>query len=119
MVEFAFAISILLALVFGIIEFAWVLHGHITLTGAVREGARIAVVGDHSGNDEATVKSEAKDAVIKHARIFNLLPGDIEVTPGIYGENTVVEVEEAELPLLIGIIPSITLRNYSASMMHE
>ena len=79
MLEFAIAIPVLLALIFGIVEFAWILNGHITITGAVREGVRLAVVSDHSVKNQAVIKDEAKDAVIAHAATFQLDKGDIEV----------------------------------------
>ena len=44
-IEFAFVVMILVVLVMGIIEFGWILRGHITLTGAAREGVRAAIVG--------------------------------------------------------------------------
>jgi Flp pilus assembly protein TadG len=47
-IEFAILLPLLLTLVIGIIEFGWILTGYITITGAAREGARVAVVdGDY------------------------------------------------------------------------
>jgi Flp pilus assembly protein TadG len=48
LIELAIIIPFLLILVVGIIEFGWIFNGYITFTGAVREGARVAVVnGDY------------------------------------------------------------------------
>ncbi len=65
--EFAFVIPILLLLVFGIIEFGWIFHGYITLSGAAREGARAAVVMDGIDIDE----TEIENIIKSHARIFD------------------------------------------------
>lgn len=43
-IEFALVLPILLVLVMGIIEFGYIFNGYIILTGAAREGARVAVV---------------------------------------------------------------------------
>lgn len=45
LIEFALVIPILLILVMGIIEFGYIYNGYIIITGAAREGARVAVVG--------------------------------------------------------------------------
>lgn len=44
LVEFALVLPILILLILGMIEFGWILNGKITLTSAVREGARAAIV---------------------------------------------------------------------------
>jgi len=123
MLEFAIAIPVLLALIFGIIEFAWILNGHITLTGAVREGARIAVVSNHSSKDPEDIKDEAREAVIAHAATFQLEKGDIAVDLGPYKGETTVTVGEAKLPLLVGFFPLINnpyvIKDVKATMMQE
>jgi Flp pilus assembly protein TadG len=51
LVELAIVTPVLLLLVMGIIEFGWIFNGFITITGAAREGARVAVVdvdGDYT-----------------------------------------------------------------------
>ena len=44
-VEFALIVPILLAMLLGIIEFAWMARSHLMLANAAREGARAAAVG--------------------------------------------------------------------------
>lgn len=123
-IEFAFAVPILFAFIFGIIEFAWVLHGYITLSGAVREGARLAVVSSYSEDNMVDLETAVQDAVIKHARILEIERSDIKIDPelgsGNYKEETSVKVTEANLPLLTGIIgKEHVITNLEASMMHE
>ena len=57
-VEFAIILPILLLLVMGIIQFGFIFNGQITLTSAVREGARYAVVG----NTDADVVKRVEDS---------------------------------------------------------
>ena len=111
MVEFAIIALLLFTLLFGIIEFGWVFFGWITLTGAVREGARLAIVGE----DE----SDIREAVETHARVFEGLSVDIptEMAQGTY---TTISAE-GDLPLLIGFFfneGSISL-SAEASMRQE
>ena len=49
LIELALIMPILLVLLLGLIEFGWIYNGYITITGAAREGARVAAVGgNHS-----------------------------------------------------------------------
>ena len=120
MIEFAIVALLLFFLIFGIMEFAWILLGHITLTGAVREGARQAVVSHYSGISE----NDIKKVVMDHAWNLQFSEADIEVDlESSYGQETSVEVKEAELPLLTGIFPFISnpyvISEVKATMMHE
>lgn len=49
LVEFALVLPLLLILVFGVIDFGMGLRSYISLTNAVREGARFAAVGNPAG----------------------------------------------------------------------
>ena len=58
-VELAIIIPVLLLLIVGIVEFGWIYSGYITLTGAAREGARVAAVnGDYQDAIDEHVKSQ-------------------------------------------------------------
>jgi len=120
MIEFAFVAMLLFTLLFGIIEFGWILNGYVTLTSAAQEGARKAIVM----NSEERNKGEIIDTVRTHARIFNLSEVeevDIKIDfANEVGEDTIVEVT-GDLDLLISFPPfpqSITLAT-SASMRQE
>ena len=115
MVEFAIVVLLLFTLLFGIIEFGWILNGYITLTGAARDGARIAVVRDSSD------LGEIKQVVIDRAATFNLDPGDIGVNFGSFsGDPTIVTVD-GELPLAVGFFPinNPFAISVEVSMKHE
>ena len=48
LVEFAIVLPVLIVLIMGIVEFGWIYNGFITITGAAREGARVAAInGDY------------------------------------------------------------------------
>ena len=102
MVEFALIALLLLALIFGIIEFGWILNGYITLTFAVREGARLAVVSDVS--DE----NEIKDLVVAYASTFDIERSDVSVSWASENvKDTTVSVVQGKLPLIVGFFPFI------------
>lgn len=69
MVELALAIPVLVALLLGIVEFGLLLHVHLTVEHAAREGARLGVTG---ASDEAIV-----DRVL--ASCPGLEPDEVEV----------------------------------------
>ena len=63
--EFAIVLPIFCLVLFGIIQFGIVFHNYITLTDAVRAGARKGVVSRQSGNPQgdtiAAVRNAAKN----------------------------------------------------------
>lgn len=91
-IEFAIVLPVLVILLLGIIEFGWVLNGYITITGAAREGARAAIVGE-----------DHEEAVNRHVES---LPSLNVETPQVSGGNQVGDELtvslEGDLPLLIG-----------------
>ena len=96
MVEFAIVIPILLALIIGIIEFGWIFNGYITLTGAARDGARLAVAYNSNYDD-----SEIKEAIKSYAPLFDLTDSDIYIDRNEFGNEAVVRID-GELSLITG-----------------
>ena len=100
LIEFALVVPILITLVMGIIEFGWIFNGYITLTGAAREGARLAVINE----EEQLIRK----AVIDHATIFSeqnlIITFDPELDNTSPGNETKVTVS-GQLPLIIGFFP--------------
>ena len=88
-VEFALVLPILLALLMGILEFGWAFNGFITVTGAAREGARIAAVD--TSNDRVV------EAVENHTTIFDTSP---TTTIDRGADSVTVEVRGALTPLV-------------------
>jgi Flp pilus assembly protein TadG len=62
MVEFVLVAPILLLLVFGIVQFGIMLNNYVTLTDAVRVGARQAAVSRTNPNRVAVTTSRVKDS---------------------------------------------------------
>jgi Flp pilus assembly protein TadG len=60
-VEFALVLPVLLLIVFGIIDFGRLLSAQITLTGAAREGVRLAALGYPNAAVQARVAAAAPD----------------------------------------------------------
>jgi Flp pilus assembly protein TadG len=62
MTEFALVLPILVFLLFGVIQFGIVFNNYITVTDAVRAGARKGSVGRHLQNPSAAVVQSVRDA---------------------------------------------------------
>jgi Flp pilus assembly protein TadG len=62
MTEFALVLPILVFLLFGVIQFGIVFNNYITVTDAVRAGARKGAVGRHLKNPDAAVVQSVRDA---------------------------------------------------------
>jgi Flp pilus assembly protein TadG len=60
-VEFALVLPVLLLIVFGIVDFGRALNAQIVLTGAAREGVRLAALGYSSAAVQARVDAAAPD----------------------------------------------------------
>jgi Flp pilus assembly protein TadG len=62
MTEFALVLPILVVLLFGVIQFGIVFNNYITLTDAVRAGARKGAVGRRLPNPNAAVVQAVRDS---------------------------------------------------------
>jgi Flp pilus assembly protein TadG len=62
MTELALILPVLALLLFGIVQFGIVFHQYITVTDAVRAGARKAVVSRHDGSPAATAEAAVRKA---------------------------------------------------------
>ena len=94
LVEAAFVVPFLLILVMGLVEFGWIFNGYITLTGAAREGARVAAIdGDY------------EKAVDEHTKSVNGLNVNSTSKSGgeVQGDEIKVTVT-GNIPLLVGFL---------------
>jgi Flp pilus assembly protein TadG len=74
MVEFAIVVPIVLLILFAIIQFGILFHNYVTLTDAVRAGARQGAVSRHlSSGREAAVEDRVRDSAV------NLDQGQLDV----------------------------------------
>lgn len=78
-VEFALVASLLLMLVFGIIELGLTVYDYNTVSSAAREAVRYAIVHSPTGPNPATT-SEIQQVAINYAPDLNLSTSDITVT---------------------------------------
>ena len=62
MTEFALVLPILALLLFGVIQFGLVFNSYLTLTDAVRAGARKAAVGRHLADPQGSATTAVRDA---------------------------------------------------------
>jgi Flp pilus assembly protein TadG len=74
MTEFALVLPILALLLFGVIQFGLVFNNYITLTDAVRAGARKAAVSRHLQNPNGAAEEATRDAAT------DLRQSDLRVT---------------------------------------
>lgn len=93
MIEFALVAMLLFVLLFGIIEFGWLFFGYITFTAAVREGARMAIIG----------QTDIEQVIKNHSPAVNL--DNWNITWGLEGGNarTLIVSATGEIPLLTGL----------------
>lgn len=106
LVEFAMVLPLLLLVLFAIIDFGRIYQGHVTLTNAVREGARLGAVGE-------------SDSVIinrVNATAGGLSPST-NVTPGEMAGDSVVVQATATVQLitplgaLMNLVANQTMNN--------
>jgi Flp pilus assembly protein TadG len=60
MTEFALVLPLLALLLFGVIQFGIVFHQYVTLTDAVRAGARQGAVGRHLSSPSSSVEDRVR-----------------------------------------------------------
>jgi Flp pilus assembly protein TadG len=73
MAEFALVLPLLALLLFGVIQFGIAFNNYITLTDAVRAGARKGAVGRHLADPEASVVAQVQAAAT------DLKPADLAI----------------------------------------
>jgi len=114
-VEFAFVLPMLLALILGIVQFGIVFNNYLTLNDATRVGARKAAVSRFLGDNGAA----ARAAVIAAAANLSLSPSQVDVqatswtTPG-----SDVSVS-ASYPYSINILGWVVKSGNLTSSTHE
>ena len=73
MVEFALVLPILALLLFSVVQFGLVFNNYLTLTDAVRSGARRAAVSRHTADPAGTARTAVRNAAT------DLRPADLNV----------------------------------------
>jgi Flp pilus assembly protein TadG len=101
MTEFALVLPLLVLLLFGVIQFGIAFNNHITLTDAVRAGARKGSVARHMTDPEGAVEAQVQAAAT------DLKPGDLDVTVTSsweHGEDVTVTATYPYSISLLGLV---------------
>jgi Flp pilus assembly protein TadG len=125
MVEMVFVLPLLLLLVFAIAEFGLMFSRWLTLSNAVREGARLGIVyrGTKAECQAQPVKTQVQTQVATYAQAggLPLNPGDVRVKNDCAGSGTQLTVDADylfKLNIPFAPIPPVKL-SYSSSMRNE
>ena len=78
-VEMALVIMPMLMLLFGIIDFGWVMFRKISLSGATREGLRIAAMNNFAGQDKNQARDAIKNKIIRNGTGLRLTKKNISI----------------------------------------
>ena len=123
MVEMVFVLPLLLLLVFAIAQFGLMFSRWLTLSNAVREGAREGIAYRGTGCTPGTVETEVKNKVTTYAKAGGLPLTDSAVT--VEGECTgsgtplkVVASYPFDLNIPFANVPDVNLK-YESSMRNE
>ena len=103
MTEFALVLPVLVLLLFGVIQFGILFNNYVTLTDAVRSGARKAAVSRQSSNptgDSIAAVRKAADTLDQTKLTVAVSPG----TPWQHGSEVTVTAEYPYEINLIGLV---------------
>lgn len=101
MTEFALVLPMLVLLLFGVIQFGIAFNNYITLTDAVRAGARKAAVARHLDDPEAAAEAQVRGAAA------DLKAADLDVTVDsswVHGEDVTVTATYPYSISLLGVV---------------
>jgi TadE-like protein len=125
MVEMVFVLPLLILLVFAIAQFGLMFSRWLTLSNAVREGARegVTFVGLKCPADKATVEQRVRDKVEMYGKAGGLPvdPTKVNVTNACAGSGTQLTVDYTyNFPITIPFapLPDVPLF-YSSTMRNE
>jgi Flp pilus assembly protein TadG len=102
MVEFILVLPVLLVVLFGIVQFGITFKDYVTLTDAVRAGARTAAVSRSTADPVATTIARVKSA-------SDLTPANVNVTvtsTWAHGDDVVVTATYPYSISLFGVVVS-------------
>jgi Flp pilus assembly protein TadG len=102
MVEFILVLPVLLVVLFGIVQFGITFKDYVTLTDAVRAGARTAAVSRNTADPVATTIARVKSA-------SDLTPANVNVTvtsTWAHGDDVVVTATYPYSISLFGVVVS-------------
>lgn len=101
MTEFALVLPLLVLLLFGVIQFGIAFNNYITLTDAVRAGARKGAVSRHISNPATATTNQVKTAAT------DLRPADLQISvtsTWVHGEDVTVTASYPYSISLLGLV---------------
>ena len=106
LVEFAIVMPVLLMLVAGIVDFAFLFHSYQVTTNAAREGARLAMLPGYDLNDYAAAKSRVDDYIrtagASGAFTRAVAPATVDLGGGLTASGVQVSVTYTHTFMFIG-----------------
>jgi Flp pilus assembly protein TadG len=101
MTELAIVMPVLALVLFGVIQFGIVFNNYVTLTDAVRAGARTAAVSRQSGDPVGDARAKVKAA----AADLNVATMNVNVTSGWQpGDDVTVDADYPYSISLLGLV---------------
>jgi Flp pilus assembly protein TadG len=101
MVEFILVLPVLLIVLFGIFQFGIAFKNYISLTDAVRAGARTAAVSRYTVDPVATTKARVKTA----SDLSGMADSDVNVqSTWLHGDDVVVTAQYPYRISLLGVV---------------
>jgi Flp pilus assembly protein TadG len=118
-IEFALILPVLLVLIFGVVEYAWLFFEQTNLVSAVREGARYGVTLDQTGSPSPTSGAQSRTSTVLTGT-YNMSGATITATQSGASPSEVLNVT-ASFPYtpLIGLVPTPSTLNASMTMLLE
>ena len=80
LIEFALVLPILLLLLFGVIDFGWMLFNYVSLYNGLREGARFASVSGYTSTAQYYQCDNIRKEIMTRALFSGIQPGNITIT---------------------------------------
>lgn len=121
LVEFALILPVLIILIFGMIEFGWLLNAKITLNSAVREGARVGAVINATDTERETKVMEAVQKAAEASGLEILLSESSIEDEDSYIKNihNIKVIVTAEVDSIIGLFVSDKVKMTSTAVMRK
>jgi Flp pilus assembly protein TadG len=118
-VEFALVLPVLMAVVFGILEYGWIFYEQFNLAGAVRDGLRQGVTVSQTANPDP--KAFAISKAQADLQALGMTTG-VAVTAAYSGASptkTMTLTADLTYHKLIGFVPTPAHLKYTMTMMLE
>lgn len=120
LVELALILPIIVLLLFGTVEFGRVFYSYITVTSAVREGAREAAVGKTDVEIEARIREAATlSNADTQLQVISITPAEGSRTTGVPVTVEIVYNMPLIVPLIGDFLPNPVPLSASATMRKE